>query len=545
MAQSSGIALTDLSIGTEATASGDGAISYDNSTGIFTYTPPTLAGIGGTTDNVSEGSTNLYYTDARVDTHLNTSVATTNQVLSWSGTDYAWVDQSSGGGSLWTATGNDIYYTTGKVGVGTATPGYDLDVHGTANVGALSVTNILGNEVAIGTGAGQTSQKPYSVAIGIYAGQSNQGSYSVAMGVYAGQSNQGSNAIAMGNSAGRSYQNKFTIAIGHSAGSNNQASYAVAMGALAGQSNQSSNAIAVGYEAGRDSQGTYGIAVGLRTAQTSQGDNAIAVGYQAGQSFQKTGATAIGTSAGSDNQASYAVAMGYLAGATSQGYTALAIGTSAGLLNQKAAAVAVGRDAGTSNQGSYAIAVGEKAGYSSQHNNSIVLNATGVALNTAQASSFYVKPVRGGNFAASALAYTDTGEVVEETNMHFTTSGYVGIGVVSPTYELQVSGNIYASYDVTAFSDMRFKENIKRIENPLDSICVLNGYTYNKKGGDKRSMGVIAQEILEVFPEVVHGSEEEGYSVAYGNMAGAFIEAIKELKDKILSLENEIKELKK
>ena len=69
----SGIALTDLSVGTEGTPSGDGALSYDNSTGVFTYTPATLSGLGLTnTDNLTEGSTNLYYTDSRFDTRLAT-----------------------------------------------------------------------------------------------------------------------------------------------------------------------------------------------------------------------------------------------------------------------------------------------------------------------------------------------------------------------------------------------------------------------------------------------------------------------------------------
>jgi hypothetical protein len=83
----------------------------------------------------------------------------------------------------------------------------------------------------------------------------------------------------------------------------------------------------------------------------------------------------------------------------------------------------MGLNAGQTSQGDNAIAVGVKAGQISQHDNSIVLNATGAALNTAQASSFYVKPVRGGNFAASALAYTSAGEVVEETGVNFDSSG--------------------------------------------------------------------------------------------------------------------------
>ena len=95
---SGGIALTDISVGSEASASGDGGLAYNNSSGVFTYTPPTLSGIGGTTDDVTEGSSNLYFTDARIDTHLNTSSASSNQVLSWNGSDYAWVNQSGGGG---------------------------------------------------------------------------------------------------------------------------------------------------------------------------------------------------------------------------------------------------------------------------------------------------------------------------------------------------------------------------------------------------------------------------------------------------------------
>jgi hypothetical protein len=50
---------------------------------------------------------------------------------------------------------------------------------------------------------------------------------------------------------------------------------------------------------------------------------------------------------------------------------------------------------------------------------------------------------------------------------------------------------------------------------------------------DKRSTGLIAQEVKEVLPEAVHGSEETHYSLAYGNVIGLIVEAIKELKEKI------------
>lgn len=83
-----GISLTDISVGAEDPASGDGGISYDNTTGVFTYTPPDLSGYQ-PTSNVT----------ADIDGHLNTSTAGANEVLSWDGADYAWVSNAGGGGT--------------------------------------------------------------------------------------------------------------------------------------------------------------------------------------------------------------------------------------------------------------------------------------------------------------------------------------------------------------------------------------------------------------------------------------------------------------
>ena len=107
------------------------------------------------------------------------------------------------------------------------------------------------------------------------------------------------------------------------------------------------------------------------------------------------------------------------------------------------------------------------------------------------------------------------------------------------------TGNIHAQGDVTAYSDSRLKENVQHIEGALDKVSKLNGYTYDRTDTGETQAGVIAQEVLNVMPELVRGSEESLYTVAYGNMAGLFIEAIKEMSTKIESLEAELKELKK
>ena len=65
---------SDLSVATDATPAGDGGISYDASTKQFTYTPAVLSGLTGSTDDITEGTTNLYFTNARADTRATLRV---------------------------------------------------------------------------------------------------------------------------------------------------------------------------------------------------------------------------------------------------------------------------------------------------------------------------------------------------------------------------------------------------------------------------------------------------------------------------------------
>ena len=296
--------------------------------------------------------------------------------------------------------------------------------------------------VAVGDAAGVTAQGTYATALGVLAGYTNQGAYATAVGNAAGQTSQGVSAVAVGDGAGRTAQGAAATALGAVAGETSQSAYAVAVGSLAGQTSQGSSAVAVGYAVGQTAQGAEATAVGNQAGQTSQSFRGTAVGYAAGQTVQGNSAVAVGRDAGTTSQGAAAVAVGYLAGATTQGIQTVAVGCEAGRYNQSTQAVAVGYQAGLNAQGDYAIAVGTYAGQYNQHDNSIVLNASGAGLNTAQASSFYVKPVRGGNIAASALAYTSAGEIVEETNVHFNASGNVGIGTASPNEKLHVEGSI-------------------------------------------------------------------------------------------------------
>jgi hypothetical protein len=100
--------------------------------------------------------------------------------------------------------------------------------------------------------------------------------------------------------------------------------------------------------------------------------------------------------------------------------------------------------------------------------------------------------------------------------------------------------------DITAYSDARVKENVTTIDNALEKVLQLRGVYYNRTDiSDKsKKIGVIAQEIQEVLPEVVHEEVDGMLGVAYGNMGGLFIEAFKEQQEQIDRQQKEIDELK-
>ena len=89
--------------------------------------------------------------------------------------------------------------------------------------------------------------------------------------------------------------------------------------------------------------------------------------------------------------------------------------------------------------------------------------------------------------------------------------------------------------EVTATSDERLKSDIKTIDNALYKVMNMRGVSFTKQA--ERGIGVIAQEVEKIIPEVVHDGEYK--SVAYGNIVGVLIEAIKELKKEVDQLKQD------
>ncbi|MCF2858037.1 tail fiber domain-containing protein [Pseudoalteromonas sp. SMS1] len=122
--------------------------------------------------------------------------------------------------------------------------------------------------------------------------------------------------------------------------------------------------------------------------------------------------------------------------------------------------------------------------------------------------------------------------------------GQIDITEATFSGDLEVTGAITATGDVTAFSDERLKTEIKPIDNALDIVNNLDGVTFERADfNDKRRYtGLIAQQVQGAFPEAVH-QEGEYMSVAYGNLVGLLVESIKELNGKVASLQSKLVKL--
>ncbi len=144
------------------------------------------------------------------------------------------------------------------------------------------------------------------------------------------------------------------------------------------------------------------------------------------------------------------------------------------------------------------------------------------------------------------------GGIVMGTNRMYVreSDGYVGINEMSPAYHLDVNGDIQCT-QLHSDSDLRYKKDIKNIENVLEKILALRGISYvwrtdrfpEKQFPKGRSIGVVAQELEQYFPELV-STDVNGYkSVNYQNMVVVLLEALKEQNKKIESQEERLDKL--
>jgi hypothetical protein len=167
---------------------------------------------------------------------------------------------------------------------------------------------------------------------------------------------------------------------------------------------------------------------------------------------------------------------------------------------------------------------------------------TSFTLNNRTESQFNVA------FAQTAGISTDViGGIASVTSLSvsgFSTVGVltatnIGIGTTNPTSKLYVNGDVFVtgiitSTDFNSASDIKLKRNIKKIDNPIDKIIRIDGVTFDWKTNNKSSMGVIAQNIEEVLPQLVSGGDSK--TVNYNGIIGLLIECIKTQQEQIDNL---------
>ena len=128
------------------------------------------------------------------------------------------------------------------------------------------------------------------------------------------------------------------------------------------------------------------------------------------------------------------------------------------------------------------------------------------------------------------------------TSASNTLTSQLAILYSAPTASLviQASGYVQMQYGYGNGSDERIKSNIKTIENALDKTLLLRGVEFNLNiEPERKRIGLIAQEVELIIPEVVRTSEDDGLkSIEYQNLVGLLVEAIKEQQKQINELKN-------
>jgi len=167
----------------------------------------------------------------------------------------------------------------------------------------------------------------------------------------------------------------------------------------------------------------------------------------------------------------------------------------------------------------------------------ITLDADGAIINLSDGGTDFGRLANNGtNFQIQSL--------VSDKDLLFVGNDG-GSEITALTIDMSAAGAATFNNDVTAFSDVILKDNIDTIDNALDRVKGMRGVFFDRKDNkQQRQTGVIAQEVEPFLPEVVRETKDEKKikSVAYGNMVGVLIEAIKELNAKVEELQHADKE---
>ena len=383
---------------------------------------------------------------------------------------------------------------TGNVGIGTTSPEFRLSLD---NDGGLIAKGINGSGATLTTAGAGTRliwyPKKSAFRVGSVNGtqwnDANIGNYSIAMG--SNTTAGGICSIAIGNNATANYESAIAI------GSNATASY--------------DGSVAIGQSVTASGEGAT--AMGAET--NASGWGATSMGARTTASFD--GATAMGTETNASGESSTAMGAGTIA----SGMVSTAIGQDAIASGEGSTAIGEWITAGTA---SHATIIGMGVDTSNRLVNNITQSLMIGFCSTIP--TLFVGPSSGAG-----------------------TIGKVGIGITNPGHLLQLAGGAYCDGTGTwvSGSDRAYKRDIKDLTKyGIQDVLKLRSVSYIHKQdkNNKVQIGLIAQEVKQVIPEVVDG-EEGSMGLAYDRLVPVLVNAIKEQQKEIDDLKMEIEKLKK
>ncbi len=440
------------------------------------------------------------------------------------------------------------------------------------------------NNTLIGNGAGYSIDSTnYNTCLGYYAGEYLSGDYNTFIGSSAGQdADNGEKNVGLGYYAGYDNDGNFNTFLGSFAGYSNDADKNVFVGYEAGYENVTglSNSF-LGFQTGRNNRsGSFNVFFGNDAGlDNHSGNSNVFVGSGSGKANISGGSQVyIGNGAGSLSKAGlHSVCIGSAAGLFDTLIsTSVYIGHNAGALSfsnqgSRSGNVFLGNFAGYNHRGSNKLFISntsvdstEALVYGEFNNNVLRINADlHVAANSTNGNSRILMKGIGGALNEVVRYDGDENDVVlgsvtgaggklhlranGDTKMSIIENGNVGIGITNPTADLHVNGTVkievlpplpgtndlrYTSDGIISrsSSDRRLKTDIITLEGSLERVLDLRGVSYVWKD-DKTTgvqIGMIAQEVQDVVPELVNQGEDGFYSIDYTEAVGLLVEAIKD-----------------
>jgi trimeric autotransporter adhesin len=421
-------------------------------------------------------------------------------------------------------------------------------------------SNTIGNSnMFMGNNSGITNlDGSTNIFIGKESGWSNEnGNRNIFIGEMAGYSNIGAHPY-------NGWQGSDNIFLGPNSGKNNTSGAGnIFIGTSSGFSNKEGNLnIFIGPSSGFASTGMRNTFIGVSTGENnSTGEDNIFIGNQTGQNSTKGAMnTFLGSVAGLNNgDGMFNTFIGYNSGSNLiSGDNNVLLGSNTGGSSGNNN-VFVGYNAGGGVNTNGNVFIGYTAGIGETNSNRLYIdnrdnnkdNALIYGEFDSDVLAFNASVGIGNSTPAYKLDISGNTRITNDTYLA-TSSGNVGIGTTSPEYKLTINGTAWSSSGSWTGSDIRWKKNISDFNNALIGILELNTVCYNLKTDEFPEMnfdsgnqiGLIAQDVEKVFPQLVRTDDNGFKAVAYDRLSAILVEAVKEQHNIIEKQDVEIQSLK-